>query len=287
MRARYDAAMRPALGAGKETRYAASLVRKQARVLPVLVAVAVLAATVVARFATTNAHADVVAVLQGNVGPDFSISLKNPDGSVVGHLDPGDYEIQVNDQATNHNFHLEGPGVSMATDIDGLGPADWTVSLGDGVFTYHCDRHLGLTANFAVGTASAAPPPAPIPVAVATPAPAPAPIPVPVVSPASPSSSTSKPSSAGGTVRAVLSGSRVTLTLNGKPVTKLAAGTYKLVAVDGSKTLGLSLLQTGGDEQPLTLTTFTGSKTSTVDLYAGTWKVALVGGKGGLGFTVK
>jgi hypothetical protein len=34
----------------------------------VLVAVAVLAATVVARFATTNAHADVLVVLQGSVG---------------------------------------------------------------------------------------------------------------------------------------------------------------------------------------------------------------------------
>ena len=248
-----------------------------------LVAVAVLAATVVARFATTNAHADVVAVLQGNVGPDFSISLKNPDGSIVGHLDPGEYEIQVNDQATNHNFHLEGGGVSMATDIDGLGPADWMVTLGDGVYTYHCDRHLGLTANFAVG--SATPAPAPIPVAV----PSPAPTPIPVASTAPAPSSAAKPSSAGGTVRAVLSGTRVTLTLNGKPVTKLAAGTYKLVAVDGSKALGLSLLQTGGDEQPLTLTTFTGSKTATVDLYAGKWKVALVGGKGGLGFafTVK
>jgi hypothetical protein len=261
-------------------------VRKQARLLPVLVAVAVLAATVVARFATTNAHADVLAVLQGSVGPDFSISLKNPDGSVVGHLDPGDYEIQVNDQATNHNFHLEGSGVSMATDIDGLGSADWTVTLADGVYTYHCDRHLGLTANFAVGNATVAPPPAPIPVAVATPAPAPAPIPVPVASSAPAASSAAKPASAGGTVRAVLSGTRVTLTLNGKPVTKLAAGTYKLVAVDGSKSLGLSLLQTGGDEQPLTLTTFTGSRTRTVDFYAGKWKVALVGGKGGLGFTV-
>jgi hypothetical protein len=75
-------------------------VGRRVRFFPVLVAVAVLAAAVVARFATTNAHADVLAVLQANVGPDFSISLKNPDGSVVGHLDAGAYEIQVSDQAT-------------------------------------------------------------------------------------------------------------------------------------------------------------------------------------------
>src|SRR5262249_18303220 len=164
----------------------------------------------------------------------------------------------------------------------GVGPADWTVTLGDGVYTYHCDQHLGLTANFAVGNATLAP--APIPVAVAAPAPSPVPVVTPTPTPAS--TPASKPSSAGGTVRATLSGTRIALTLNGKPVTKLATGTYKFVAVDGSKTLGLTLVQTGGDEQPLTLTTFTGSKTTTVDLYTGKWKVALVGGEGAVGFTV-
>src|SRR4029079_13035680 len=129
-------------------------VRRRARLLPVLAAVAILAASVVARFATTNAHADVLAVLQGTVGPDFAISLKNPDGSVVSHLDAGPYEIQVADQATNHNYHLEGPGVSMATGIPDVQSADWMVTLGDGVYTYHCDQHLSLSANFAVGSAS-------------------------------------------------------------------------------------------------------------------------------------
>ena len=128
--------------------------RRRARLLPVVLALLVLAASVVARFATTNAHADVLSVLQGSVGPDFLISLKNPDGSLVGHLDVGDYEIQVNDQASNHNFHLEGPGVSMFTGISDIQTADWFVSLADGLFTYHCDQHAGLTASFAVGTAT-------------------------------------------------------------------------------------------------------------------------------------
>ena len=250
-----------------------------------------LAASVVARFATTNAHADVIAVLQGSVGPDFAITLKNPDGSIVGHLDGGPYEIQVNDQATNHNYHLEGPGVSVATGISDIQTADWMVSFVDGFYTYHCDMHAGLTASFAVGTAVFAPilPAAPV---ILTPAPAPVVIAVPTVGSSSSSSSVkAAPASisVGGTVKATLSGKKITLTLNGKPLTKAAAGTYKLVVTDRSKSLDLSLVQTrgGSEEQPLTGTSFTGTKTVTVDLLAGRWKVYSAAGQGILSsFTV-
>ena len=261
--------------------------RKRARLLPVVVALLVLAASVVARFATTDAHADVIAVLQGSVGPDFAITLKNPDGSIVGHLDGGPYEIQVNDQASNHNYHLEGPGVSVATGISDIQTADWMVSFTDGIYTYHCDQHAGLTAAFAVGTATFAPivPATPL---VVTPAPAPVAIPVPPVSSSSSSKSSSVASvpSVGGTVKATLAGTKITLTLNGKPLTKAAAGTYKLVVKDGSKSLGLSLVQTrgGSDEQPLTSTPFIGTKTITVDLLAGRWKVYSAAGQGVFSF---
>jgi hypothetical protein len=263
-------------------------VRRRARLAPVVLALLVLAASVVARFATTNAHADVIAVLQGNVGPDFVISLKNPDGSLVGHLDVGDYEIQVNDQATNHNFHLEGPGgVSMFTDIPTTSTADWFVSLTDGIFTYHCDQHLGLYNNFAVGTAALPPPPAPVSIA-----PLPVAIPVPPVSSSRKSSSSSSaavaPSvpSVGGTLKASLVGMKIKLTVNGKPLTKVAAGTYQLVVADSSKSLDLSLAQTRGgvSEQPLTTTAFTGTKTVTVDLLAGQWKVYSAAGQGVFSF---
>ena len=33
------------------------------------------------------------------VGPGFNISLKNPDGTGVSHLDPGTYDIAVTDRA--------------------------------------------------------------------------------------------------------------------------------------------------------------------------------------------
>jgi hypothetical protein len=258
--------------------------RTRARFLPVLLAVAVLAATLVARLATTNARADVLAVLQGSVGPDFVISLKNPDGSVVGHLDAGPYEIQVNDQASNHNFHLEGPGVSMATGISDIQTADWMVSLGDGAYAYHCDQHAGLTAAFAVGIAALAPAPAPIPITLA-----PAPI---LTLPPSPASSSNSSGSrrvaapavapVGGTLKATLAVNKLKLSLNGKALTKLAAGTYRLVVADTSKSLALNLAQTRGGaiEQALTTAAFRGTKTVTVDLGAGQWKIYSAAGKG-------
>ena len=92
----------------------------------------------------------------------------------------------MNDNASNHNFHLEGPGVNMATGIVDIQVADWTVDLGDGYYTYHCDMHPSLSATFAVGTAQALPAPAPAPAPVVTPIPVPA-----VISSPRPSSSSS------------------------------------------------------------------------------------------------
>jgi hypothetical protein len=127
---------------------------------------------------------------------------------------------------------------------------------------------------------------------ILTPAPAPVGIAVPPVSSSSSSSSAKAApavTSVGGTVKATLSGTKITLTLNGKPLTKAGAGTYKFVVTDRSKSLDLSLVQTrgGSDEQPLTGTSFTGTKTVTVDLLAGRWKVYSAAGQGVLSsFTV-
>jgi hypothetical protein len=252
------------------------------RLLFVVLAVAVLAAAIVSRAATRNAHADVLAVLQGSVGPDFTISLKNPDGSLVSSLAAGDYEIQVNDQASNHNFHLEGPGVNVATGLPDVQTADWMVTLGDGYYTYHCDQHASLTASFAAGNAPVIPVPAPAPVA------APAPVTITSAPPSSSSSSSSSGSSLApvvaapaadpfrGTLTVVLGPkSTLTITKGGKAVTKLTQGTYKLVISDGSTKQDVSVAQTAGGSyrQALTSAAFHGTKTVSVDLTAGQWKV--------------
>jgi plastocyanin len=100
--------------------------------------------------------------LTGVVGPGFNISLKNPDGTNVSHLDPGTYDISVTDNEITHNFHLRGPGVDMSTDVEGKSTVTWTVTITDGTYTYLCDAHaVQMKKTFTAGAVQPPPPPAP------------------------------------------------------------------------------------------------------------------------------
>jgi hypothetical protein len=109
--------------------------------------------------------------LFGVVGPGFSIKLSDGAGSPVKSLDPGTYTIQVQDQSPEHNFHLTGPGVDKATDIEATGTVTWTVTVTDGRYHFQCDAHpTTMFGNFTVGagtpppTTTAPPPAKPAPV---------------------------------------------------------------------------------------------------------------------------
>jgi len=100
------------------------------------------------------------AKLHGRVGPGFSIVLTTESGARVTKLDPGTYEIDVDDLAEEHNFHLFGPGVDKATEIGDTGTAHWTVTFRDGTYTYQCDPHQGtMNGSFTVGNVPTQPPP--------------------------------------------------------------------------------------------------------------------------------
>jgi plastocyanin len=104
--------------------------------------------------------------LTGNVGPGYTISLME-NGAVVTHLDPGTYTITVTDQADIHDFHLQGPGVDEATDVEGTGTTTWTVTFQNGAtYEYFCDAHpTRMLGRFTVGnvpvTTTTAPAPRP------------------------------------------------------------------------------------------------------------------------------
>jgi hypothetical protein len=100
--------------------------------------------------------------LSAVVGPGFNISLKNPDGTGVTHLDPGTYEITVADNSIEHNFHLRGPGVDEKTDVEGIGTVPWTVTIMDGTYTFVCDAHpTQMKGSFTAGNVPPPPPPPP------------------------------------------------------------------------------------------------------------------------------
>lgn len=122
-------------------------------------AVVVLAAAVAAAPTALGAGAP---SLFGTVGPGTTITLRDAAGASVTRLDPGTYELEVEDLAEEHNFRLRGPGVDRATSVEGTGRETWTVTLRDGVYTVLCDPHFtSMRRELVVGTPPPPPPPAP------------------------------------------------------------------------------------------------------------------------------
>jgi plastocyanin len=93
--------------------------------------------------------------LGGTVGPGFSISLRDDAGNPVSSLAAGAYEIEVDDLSDEHNFHLSGPGVDVATDVAGTGSQTFRVTLQDGRYTFLCDPHpTRMRGAFGVGAST-------------------------------------------------------------------------------------------------------------------------------------
>jgi hypothetical protein len=246
--------------------------------LIVLVTLAVLAVTVVARFGTSNSQAEFMGNLTASVGPGFEILLKLPDGAVISSVGAGTYNIHVNDNATNHNFHLEGAGVNMATGISDIQEVDWTVDFGDGYYSYRCDMHSSLQASFAVGNAPPIPAPAPPPAPISIPIPSVAPAPARVVVPRA-----TEKNLVVGTLKVTL-GAKQTLavTKNGKAIKSLPSGIYNVVVADQSNKFDVTIRQIGSSSSALTSKGFKGTKTLKLDLSNGQWKIYSAANEGAL-----
>lgn len=94
--------------------------------------------------------------LNATVGPGYTISLTDSTGTLVKHLDPGEYVINVDDESALHNFDLFGPGVTKATDVEGTGKQTWDVTFTNGTYTYQCDAHsTTMHGSFTVGAVTA------------------------------------------------------------------------------------------------------------------------------------
>jgi plastocyanin len=182
--------------------------------------------------------------LNATVGPGFTIFLRDATGANVTHVPAGTYEIVVNDQGIEHNFHLTGPGVDRRTEVEEVGTVTWTVTLTDGIYTFLCDPHAAsMRGQFAVGTAQLPPPPPP---------------------PAPPAPSVK-------TLTATVGpGATISLRLAGRKVTRLKAGRYRILVRDRSHMHNFHLIGPGLNRK--TTVAAHGNRTWTVTLRKGTYR---------------
>jgi plastocyanin len=205
----------------------------------VLALVVLLAALATLGAAVGSAAPSQSPTLFGSIGDD-GISVRDASGARVTKLDPGTYDLEVDDSSDFHNFHLQGPGVDVATGVDFVGKRSFAITLSDGSYIYICDVHpISLRGSFSVGN---------------VPAPEPAPKPTPgVVTPASKLVLTSGP------------GFTITLkTSAGAAVKKLKTGTYTVAVRDRARIHDAHLVAPGFDRR--TTVPFVGTQTWRVKL---------------------
>ena len=90
--------------------------------------------------------------LAGQVGPGFTISLKDSKGQKVKTLKPGSYVFAVKDKSDIHNFTLKGPGVGNK-ELTGTGftgsKTSSAIRLKAGSYKVYCSVH-GFSQSFTV-----------------------------------------------------------------------------------------------------------------------------------------
>ncbi|UOY03375.1 cupredoxin domain-containing protein [Blastococcus sp. PRF04-17] len=85
--------------------------------------------------------------------PDaFEISLLDEDGEPVTELEAGEYNIEVTDPTSIHNFHLDGGdgAVDEKTGVSEKGETTWVVTFEPGDYRYMCDPHPSMRGEFTV-----------------------------------------------------------------------------------------------------------------------------------------
>jgi plastocyanin len=207
------------------------------RLLVFAVAAGAFAASPTAAFAQTR--------LIGTVGENdaFVITLTNTAGARVTDLPAGAYEIEVRDRSEHHNFHLEGPGVNMATEVGFIGTVTWNVTLRDAArYTYVCDPHSGqMRGTFTTGGGPPPSPPPPPPPRVQT-----------LTATVGPSATISL------------------RTASGRRVTRLRRGRYRIRVRDRSAMHNFHLIGPGLNRK--TAVRFRGTVTWTVTLRRGSYR---------------
>ena len=184
-------------------------------------------------------------VLTGDVGvgDGFTITLKDPSGAAITHVDAGTYTLLIHDHSAFHDFRLSGPGVEVASDIEGVGDTTFTVTLADGTYFFQCDPHSAqMHGKFTVGTVTTT---------TTTPTPTPAPI-----------------------VTTKLAATIKAGTISVRPTAGLSAGRFAITVADRSSTDGFRL--SGPGVSRATGAAFRGTVTWRLKLRAGRYTFSSV-----------
>jgi hypothetical protein len=105
----------------------------------------------------TETRAEGAPTLRAMVGtedsPDaFEISLVDEDGEPVTELPAGEYNVEVTDPTSVHNFHLSGGdgAVDEKTSPTEKIETVWVVTFEPGDYRYICDPHPSMNGQFTV-----------------------------------------------------------------------------------------------------------------------------------------
>jgi hypothetical protein len=105
-------------------------------------ALAVAASGLALALTATAPAASAPKMVQGSVGPGFTIKLTLA-GKKVTKLKKGvPYRFQIRDRSAIHDFHLMGPGVNrVLTGVDFTGTKSVVLKLRKGTYRFVCDPH--------------------------------------------------------------------------------------------------------------------------------------------------
>jgi hypothetical protein len=255
------------------------------RLLTCSLALCALAWTVGVQLSSPAATAQLILNLNGGGALEVTlpsgttIRASSPPGTVIA---PGTYQVVVNTDVPDtadeaHMFDLSGPGVNLQTDL-GAGDTKTEVFAQtlapSSTYTFQDDRQPSL-GRIVFSTAATGSP--------SSGATGSSPV-VPTVPTGTTPGSTGNSSNSGvvgsaiqvAPFRGTLAGTvkpngTPTLTRNGKGVSTLKAGRYKITVVDQAAKSGLTLQEIRKAPVTLTGTSFVGKRTRTVDLRAGQW----------------
>lgn len=92
--------------------------------------------------AATGSAAPAAKVVNGSVGPGFTIGL-TMNGKKVSKLKADTpYRFVINDRSAAHDFHLSGPGLDrVLTGVGFTGTKSVTLKLKKGAYSFVCDPH--------------------------------------------------------------------------------------------------------------------------------------------------